>query len=85
MSGGSTLSADERRRLRRYERAVDRMMPMQRAIFLGHVVEDLTYREIADKHDISIIEVECHMWRALAQVDDYPTEKNHSWWQFWRR
>lgn len=85
MSGRSTLSADERRRLRRYERAVDRMMPMQRAIFLGHVVEDRTYRELADIHDISIIEVECHMWRALAQVDDYPTEKNHSWWQFWRR
>ena len=85
MSGGSTLSADERRRLRRYERAVDRMMPMQRAIFLGHVVEDRTYRELADIHDISIIEVECHMWRALAQVDDYSTEKNHSWWQFWRR
>ena len=85
MSGGSTLSADERRRLRRYERAVDRMMPMQRAIFLGHVVEDLSYRELADKYDISVIEVECHMWRALAQVDDCRTEKNHSWWQFWRR
>lgn len=84
MFDGSTLSPDERRRLRRYERAVDRMMPMQRAIFLGHVVEDLTYRELADKNDISIIEVECHMWRALAQVDDCTTEKNHPWWQFWR-
>lgn len=84
MSGGSKLSANERRRLRRYERAVDRMMPMQRAIFLGHVFEDRTYRELADEHDISIIEVECHMWRALAQVDDCTTEKNHSWWQFWR-
>jgi len=81
----STLSAEDRRRLRRYEHAVDRMTPIQRAIFLGHVVHDLTYRELAERHDISLIEVECHMWRSLSVLDDEPEQKNRSWWQFWRR
>jgi hypothetical protein len=47
-------------------------------------VGDQTYRKLAGKHGLSAIEIECHMWRVLRWVCDCD-EKNHPWWQFWRR
>lgn len=79
------MSRADRRRLRRYERAVDRMTPMQRAIFLGHVVDGLSYRELAETYGIGVVEVERHLWRALGIIAEVPEERIQYWWQFWRR
>ncbi|WOF44568.1 sigma-70 region 4 domain-containing protein [Sphingopyxis indica] len=80
---GRIITEAERRVLRRYERAVLRMSPRQRAVFLAHVVGGLSYRQIAHQQRISLTEVECHLWLALAVLDD--ERKPRYWWQFWKR
>ena len=47
------LSRAERRQLRRAERAVDHMTPMQREIFLGIRVDELSYVELAMRYKLS--------------------------------
>src|SRR3546814_16411610 len=50
--------------LRQYERAVDRIDEEDRAIFLGHRVEELSYRQLAERHGVSVVEVEEAMIRS---------------------
>ena len=69
--------------LRQYERAVDRIGEEDRAIFLGHRVEELSYRQLAERHDISITEVEEAMIRSLRVIAHSVDRKNRRWWQFW--
>ena len=53
----SRYTRARRHLLRQYERAVDRIDEADRAIFLGHSIEELSYRELADRHDVSVAEV----------------------------
>jgi DNA-directed RNA polymerase specialized sigma24 family protein len=78
------LSRAERQQLRRAERAVDNMSPMQREIFLGIRVDELSYIEIAAMHGITVAEVEHHFAGALRTLDRHMHERHHKWWQFWR-
>jgi DNA-directed RNA polymerase specialized sigma24 family protein len=78
------LSRPQRQQLRRAERAVDNMSPMQREIFLCVRVDELSYGEVAAMHRITVAEVEYHFAGALRIVDRHMHERNHKWWQFWR-
>lgn len=71
--------------LRQFERAVDRIDEADRAIFLGHRVEELSYRELAERHGVSVAEVEQAMIRSLRVIARSIDGKNRRWWQFWRR
>ncbi|WOF41730.1 RNA polymerase subunit sigma [Sphingopyxis indica] len=71
--------------LRQYERAVDRIDAADRAIFLGHRVEELSYRQLAERHGVSVAEVEEAMIRSLRVIAQSVDRKNRRWWQFWRR
>lgn len=76
----SRLSKEERRKLRRYERAVRRMNDADRQIFLGHVVDDLSYRELAAHFGITVADVERSLCRSLAIVAVTLEEKD-PWWR----
>lgn len=78
------LSQAEQRQLRRAERAVDAMSPMQREIFLSIRVDELSYAEVAALHGITVTEVEQHFAGALRILDRHMHERHHKWWQFWR-
>ena len=78
------LTRAERQQLRRAERAVDNMSPMQREIFLCIRVDELSYAEVAVVHRITVAEVECHFAGALRILHRHMHERHHNWWQFWR-
>ena len=78
------LSRAERRQLRRAERAVDCMSPMQREIFLAIRVDERSYSDIAALHGITVEDVEHHFAGALRILDRHMHERYHKWWQFWR-
>jgi len=71
--------------LRQYERAVDRIDEKDRAIFLGNRVEELSYRQLAERHGVSIAEVEEALIRSLRVIAQSLDRKNRRWWQFWQR
>jgi DNA-directed RNA polymerase specialized sigma24 family protein len=79
------LQAGGAAQLRRFERAADRMAPLERAIFLGHVVDELSYAKLAEMHGIAIIEVEAHLWRALGKLPESPGDKKRFWLRLRRR
>lgn len=70
--------------LRFYERAVDRLDDFDRRVFLGHRVEELSYRELAERHGVSVHEIEQAMIRSLRFVAQTVDRKNRRRWQFWR-
>ena len=74
-----------RRLLRLYESAVDRLDEFDRRVFLGHRVEELSYRQLAERHGVSVAEVEEAMIRSLRVIAQSIDRKNRRWWQFWRR
>jgi len=78
------LSRAQRRQLRRAERAVDAMSPIQCEIFLGIRVDELSYSKLAAMHGITVAEVEYHFAGALRILDRHMHERHHKWWQFWR-
>jgi RNA polymerase sigma-70 factor (ECF subfamily) len=78
------LSRAERLQLRRTERAVDRMSPAEREIFLAIRVDERSYSDIAALHGITIADVEHHFAAALRILDRHMHERHHKWWQFWR-
>lgn len=81
----SRYTRARRHLLRQYERAVDRVDEADRAIFLGHRVEELSYRQLAERHGVSVAEVEQAMIRSLRVISQSLDRKNRRWWQFWRR
>ncbi|WP_374394897.1 RNA polymerase sigma factor [Sphingopyxis sp.] len=54
--------------LRRAERAISRLSPLTREIFLMHRFDGLRYPEIAQIKGISVKTVESHMTKALAAI-----------------
>lgn len=73
------------RLLRIYERAVDRLDEFDRRVFLGHRVEELTYRQLAERHGVSVHEIEQAMIRSLRLIAQTVDKKNRRRWQFWQR
>ncbi len=81
----SRFTRSRRRPLRLYERAVYRLNEFDRRIFLGHWVEELTYRQLAVRHGVSVHEIEQAMIRSLRMIAQIVDRKNCRRWQFWRR
>ena len=52
---------------------------------VGHRVEELSYRELAERHGVSVAEVEQAMFRSLRVIAQSIDGKSRRWWQFWRR
>lgn len=55
--------------MKRYRTAVDALPPRTREVFLLHRVDELRYRDIAERLGITVAAVEYHMTRALAHLD----------------
>lgn len=81
MSG--RMSREERLRLRRAERAVDRMNGMNRKVFLAIRVDEQSYSLIAERFDISVADVERHFASSLRILMKAMDEKDPWWWKFW--
>ena len=76
------MSRDDKLRLWRAERAVDRLPPMTRKVFLAIRVEEMRYSEIAEKLGISVAEVEAHFAVALRMLAKAMDKKDPWWWRF---
>ena len=60
---------ESRDTLRRLERAIARLKPKTRDIFLAHRLEGLTYAQIAERTGLSVKGVEKQMSKAIAKID----------------
>jgi RNA polymerase sigma-70 factor (ECF subfamily) len=60
---------EQRDLLRRLDRAMLRLKPRTREIFMAHRLDGLTYAEIASRTGLSVKGVEKHMCKAIAQLD----------------
>jgi len=67
-AGDQTAALEARDALRRLEKAVSRLDPRTREIFLAHRIDGLSYGEIAVRTGLSVKTVEKHMSRAIAFV-----------------
>lgn len=76
-------SREDRFRLRRAERAVDRMQGMDRKVFLAIRVDEQSYSQIAERFDISVADVERHFASSLRILMKAMDEKDPWWWKFW--
>jgi RNA polymerase sigma-70 factor (ECF subfamily) len=63
---GQALELDDMRQ--RYRAIVDALPPRTREVFLLHRVDELGYREIAERLDISIRTVEWHIAQAIYRI-----------------
>ncbi len=76
------MSREDRLRLWRAERAVDRLEEMDRKVFLAIRVEELSYSEIAKRFGISVADVEAHFAASLRVLMEALDEKDPWWWRF---
>lgn len=60
---------ESRDTLRRLERAIDKLKPRTREIFLAHRIHGFTYAEIAKETGLSVKGVEKQMSKAIAKID----------------
>lgn len=63
---GQALELDQMRQ--RYRNIIDALPPRTRQVFLLHRVDELGYREIAERLDISIRTVEWHIAQAIYRI-----------------
>ena len=78
------MSREDRLRLWRAERAVDRMEAMDRKVFLAIRVEELSYPEIAARLGITVADVEWRFAGSLRVLTRTLDEKDPWWWRFRR-
>lgn len=75
------MSAEtERLRLRR---ALAKLEPRTREVFLLHRLDGLTYGEIAERLGISAEAVERHIADALYDLAKRMERYERPWWRFW--
>ena len=79
------LASRNRRRLRKLEQAIRLIPPRDRAIFLGHFIDDAPYTDLAHWHGISVAEVEAALCRGLEIFADVLEPKPARRWRFWCR
>ncbi len=65
---------EARDRLRRLERALDRLKPMTRNVFLARRLDGYSYAEIAERTGLSVRAVEKQMSRAIQQLAGHMRE-----------
>lgn len=78
------ISREDRLRLWRAERVVDRMHGLDRKVFLAIRVDEMTYPQIAARFGISVAEVEAHFAASLRIMMKVMVEKDPWWWRFRR-
>ena len=76
------MSREDRLRLWRAERVVDRMHGMDRKVFLAIRVEEMTYPQIAARFNISVADVEAHFAASLRIMMKVMEGKDPWWWRF---
>ena len=52
-----------------------------REVFLAHRLDDMPYREIAERTGLSVSEVERHMARAIIAIDRSLNGQPLRWWE----
>ncbi len=67
--------------LRRMEEAMLNMPKLQREIFLAHRLDDMPYREIAERTGLSVRQVERHMAKALYKLVKQLDGRKLTWWE----
>jgi RNA polymerase sigma-70 factor (ECF subfamily) len=77
------MSREDRLRLWRAERAVDRMHGMDRKVILAIRVDEMCYSQIAARFDISVVDVEAHFAASLRIMMKAMDEKDPWWWKYW--
>ena len=77
------MNREDRLRLWRAERVVDRMHGMDRKVFLAIRVEEMTYPQIAARFNISVADVEAHFAASLRIMMKVMDEKDPWWWKYW--
>ena len=63
---GQAIELEEMRR--RYREVVESLPPRMRQVFVLHRLEDLCYKEIAERLDISVRTVEWHISEAIVRI-----------------
>lgn len=67
--------------LKKLERAMQKLPRSTREIFLAHRLDDMSYRQIADRTGLTVRQVERHMAKAIYRIcrefDDEPLR----WWE----
>ena len=76
-------SREERLRLWRAERVVDRMHGMDRKVFLAIRIDEMAYPQIAERFDISVADVENYCAASHRIMMKAMDEKDPWWWKYW--
>lgn len=69
--------------LDRMRRALAKMKPIQREIFLRCAADGLTYSQVAKRLGISAEKVQHHLADALYNLDRLMEREERPWWRFW--
>ena len=69
--------------LRRMEEAMLNMPKLQREIFLGHRLDNMSYGEIAERTGLTVRQVERHMAKALYKLVKQLDGRKLSLWERW--
>jgi RNA polymerase sigma-70 factor (ECF subfamily) len=72
---------DKAELLRRLERAMTRLPPTTRNIFLAHRLDGLSYQEIAERTGLSVGDVVRHMSKALDRLCIELDAEPLRWWE----
>ncbi|HEX8222768.1 MAG TPA: sigma factor-like helix-turn-helix DNA-binding protein [Allosphingosinicella sp.] len=70
-------------KLRRLEKAIAQLRPVQREVLLLCRREGLAYRQIAERKGMSLDQVERHLADALYELDRRIERAERPWWRFW--
>ena len=74
---------DDAEILVRLERAMRTVPRETREVFLAHRLDDMPYREIAERTGLSVREVERHIARAIIAMDRALDGPPLRWWERW--
>jgi RNA polymerase sigma-70 factor (ECF subfamily) len=77
----AVTQADKAELLRRLERAMTKLPPTTRNIFLAHRLDGLSYQTIAERTGLSVGDVERHMSKALHRLCIEVDGERPEWWE----
>lgn len=78
------IDTPDPRTLNRLRRAIRRLPRDQYEVFCAARYEDLSYEQIAERHGITVREVEQQLAQALfAIMRDMDRAPRRCWWRFW--
>ena len=69
--------------LRRLEQAIAKLPRLQRAVFLAHRMDDMSYGEIARRTGLTATQVQRQMARAICNIDRQLEGEKLRWWHRW--